>query len=114
MSNKCGVCKDTISRERIVCYGVCNNQFHTKCLGLNTAAIKTLNEFDCIKYVCKDCEVMSSKIILQRMNQLLNCLSVGNDNSGDTIITKIADDVVDIKNVVDGNKDDLETIKKKY
>lgn len=112
MSSKCGVCKETINREKIVCYGICNNQFHTKCLGLNTAAIKTLNEFDSIKYVCKECEVMSNKVVLRKMNQLLNCLTVGNDDCGDTIITKIADDVVDIKNAVDGNKDELEKIKK--
>lgn len=111
--SKCTACRETITRERVKCYGICDGQFHAKCANLNTAAIKALNEFDTIKYVCNNCDLNSSKVVLKKINQLIDNINNENIESNNNVITKIADDVNHIKNVVKKNEGDLKEMKLK-
>lgn len=114
MTSKCGLCKETINRDKIICYGICDRHFHTKCLDLNTAAIKAISENETIKFVCRECDTKSNKLLLRKINQLLECFKSNDDVDGVTsksIIAKIADDVVDIKSVVTHSENDIKEIK---
>lgn len=111
MSNKCNICKETISRERVTCYGICDGQFHPRCVNLNTIAMKVITENDSIKFVCKECENISSKIIIKKINELLIKVDGDGEKNCNEIITKIAVDVVDIKSVVKNSESEINSIK---
>lgn len=112
MSSKCGVCKETITRDKVLCYGICDKQFHVKCVNLNTIAFKSITENESVKFVCKECDVTSNKTILRKINQLLETLNSGNVDECKDIITKISNNVEDVKKSVKNNEDELKKIKK--
>lgn len=81
MHNKCGVCKETITRDKeIHCFGICSKSYHSKCTGLNTNAIKSICEFERLKYVCVECELVSNKVILNKVINMIEKLESKQDN----------------------------------
>lgn len=98
-SGKCGMCKENITRDKVVCYGICDRQFHIKCVGVNTAAAKAISEYENIKYVCSECCLSSNKILLSNVNKLIQGMNENekNRNSNEEVIMNIAEAVKDVK-----------------
>lgn len=101
MTTKCGVCKEAINRDLVTCFGICNRQFHARCVGMGSSHIKTINECCRLKFICELCEITSHNVILQRITKLVDSMC---DFRG------IIDDVNDIKQVVNKTEDDLKLL----
>lgn len=113
MANKCGVCKEGVSREKIVCFGICEMQFHMRCIGLNSNALKVLNESSNIKYMCDVCLKSSSRIILSKVNEVMDHAKIENKNTEDqqNKISEIEKNIEEIKCIVKKNEDTLRGLK---
>lgn len=109
MSNKCGLCKETITRDKVICDGICDMQFHSRCVELNSTAVKLLNENKNIKFVCDGCTNSTTKLLLQQVNLLIENRCNDSQNS---ILENIVTEIMDIKKVLINCDDNMKEIKK--
>lgn len=102
MALKCDGCKENINRDKVSCYGLCNRVFHSRCVGVNTNAVKSLLEFNNIKYVCNDCENNTYKSIMKKVDGLLESLLTEKN-----LMSEINENVNIVKEAIRNNDDKL-------
>lgn len=74
---------------------------------MNTSAVKAMCEFDRIKFVCIECEIVSHKVIL---NKVLSMIEKIDAKQGDPKVIQTAEDISDIKNVVNQTEDEVKIL----
>lgn len=112
MSSKCSICKESITRERINCYGVCDRTFHTRCIGVNTNAVKALNENSNLKYVCNECEDKSCKTVLHKVNMLIENMKSESENN--KMMSEAIHNIEEMKEVIKRSEIEISKLVKNY